>query len=250
MGRLEPQTLLGLLIGIGAILVGQAMEGGAVGTLLNGSAFVVVVGGTLGAVIVQTSPRQLIHAFSLLKWLVFPPETTLQGTLDRVLNWAFACRHNGLLALEKEAEVEDDEFARKGLTLLADGNSVKQLRDVLDMQLILEREHHLRSAKVFEAMGGYSPTVGIIGAVLGLIQAMAYLDSPSELGGGIASAFVATIYGVGFANLLYLPVANRLRQLVLRRVDHQEMIIEGLISVANGENPRNIELKLSAFLNN
>lgn len=248
MGRLKAQTLLGFLVALGAILLGQLLDGGAVHTLLNGAAFIVVFGGTLGAIIIQTAPSQLTHAVKLLRWLVLPPKEDLYFTLEKIQHWSFVIRHDGLLAIEREVDKETDPFIRKGLTLLADGTNIDQLRDILDMQQVLEREHYLRSARVYESMGGYSPTIGILGAVLGLIQAMTYLEDPQQLGAGIAAAFVATIYGVGFANLLYLPIANRLRQLVLRRADHQEMVIEGLCAVANGENPRNIELKLSAFL--
>jgi chemotaxis protein MotA len=156
-------------------------------------------------------------------------------------------RGSGFLALEDTALEIEDSFTQKGLNLLVDGIEVDKLQDTLALELTLYQQHNLRSANVFESMGGYSPTIGILGAVLGLIHAMSNLTEPALLGQGIATAFIATIYGVGFANLLYIPIANKIRSIVHQQTMYREMMCEGLLSIANGDNPTSIENKLSAF---
>jgi chemotaxis protein MotA len=165
-----------------------------------------------------------------------------------VVKWSALARKEGLLGLEDVMDKEVDAFSLKGLQLLVDGNEPEIIRDCLDVELISREHFDMQAAKVFEAMGGYSPTIGIIAAVLGLIHVMQNLSDPSMLGAGIATAFVATIYGVGFANLLFLPMANKLKAIAHALSQEREMIAEGIASIAEGENPRNIELKLSGFL--
>lgn len=237
----------GFFLAILAVAGGFVIEGGSLATLLHFPAFLIVFGGTLGAVMLQTPLNQFILGIKMLPWVIRPNAVPLQQTAERIVQWGTAARGNGFLALENDALAEQDAFLHRGLNLLVDGVEPKTLQDTLDAELTLERERYLRGARIFDAMGGYSPTIGIVGAVLGLIQAMTNISEPQLLGLGIATAFVATIYGVGFANLLFIPVGNKLKSLVHQRTLYHELIIEGLVSIAHGENPRNIERKLAAY---
>jgi chemotaxis protein MotA len=244
---MDKLSIAGLLIAIFAIYFGFIIDGGAISSLLELPAFIIVFGGTLGAVMLQSSQSQFLHAISLLKWLFVPPKYDIEQGIESIVLWAEKARESGFLSLEYIAEEENDFYVNKGLNLLVDGVEVDNLRVSLELDLDLYREHNLRSAHVFESMGGYSPTIGILGAVLGLIHAMSNLADPQLLGQGIATAFVATIYGVGFANLLYLPVANKIKTIVHEQTMYREMMTEGLIAIALAENPHAIENKLSAF---
>jgi chemotaxis protein MotA len=244
---MDKLSISGLLIAILAIYLGFMIDGGAIASLLQLPAFIIVFGGTLGAVMLQSSQSQFLHAISLMKWLFYPPQYDVEKGIESIVLWAEKARESGFLSLEHIAEEENDFFVNKGLNLLVDGAEVENLRVSLELDLDLYREHNLRSAHVFESMGGYSPTIGILGAVLGLIHAMSNLADPQLLGNGIATAFVATIYGVGFANLIYLPVANKIKTIVHQQTMYREMMTEGLIAIALAENPHAIENKLSAF---
>ena len=241
-------SLLGMLIGIAAVIGGNALEGGHLSGLANGPAAVIVLGGTFGAAMLQTPMYTFRHAFAILRWIVFPPVMDMRDNISKVINWSMTARKEGLLGLEAITEDEYDSFARKGLQLLVDGGEPESIRSILEVELISQEDRDLHASKVFEAMGGYSPTIGIIGAVMGLIHVMGNLADPSKLGAGIATAFVATIYGVGLANLLFLPVANKLKSTIKANSSQREMIIEGLIAIADGENPRTIEMKLEGYL--
>lgn len=240
-------SFLGLIIAFFAIYLGFTLDGGGISSLLELPAFIIVFGGTLGAVLLQSSQAQFAHAISLLKWIIFPPKYDIDKGISDIVAWSERARESGYLILEDEADEITDPFVNKGLHLLVDGVEVDNLRASLELDLDLYREHSLRSAHIFESMGGYSPTIGILGAVLGLIHAMSNLTAPELLGQGIATAFVATIYGVGFANLLYIPVANKIRAIVHEETLYREMFTEGLVAIANAENPHSIENKLSAF---
>lgn len=241
-------SILGLLIGFGAIVVGQYLEGGHLSTILNAVALLIVLGGTLGAVMLQTPMDTFLRSLKITVWIFKPPQQSAKLLLEKILDWNQIARREGLLRLEAKAAEETDVFTQKGLQLIADGAEPEVIRDILETDLDIMENKDLQAAKVYEAMGGYSPTIGIIGAVLGLIHVMGNLADPSSLGSGIAVAFVATIYGVGLANLLFLPIGSKLKTLVQRRTQLQMMLIDGLISVANGDNPRNIESRLQAYL--
>ncbi|MGJ8691908.1 MAG: flagellar motor protein [Thalassotalea sp.] len=248
---MDKLSVAGLVVAILAIYVGFSLDGGSISTLVKLPAFIIVFGGTLGAVMLQSSSQQFFHALSLLKWIFFPPKYDIEQGISSIVTWSERSREAGYLALEEFALDESDEFISKGLNYLVDGAEIDSFKEVLELDLDLYQEHNLRSANIFDAMGGYSPTIGILGAVLGLIHAMANLSDPELLGDGIATAFVATIYGVGFANLLYIPVANKIKAIVHQQTMYREMIAEGLVAVANSENPHAIENRLSAFrLNN
>jgi chemotaxis protein MotA len=241
-------SLIGVILAFVAIIGGNYLEGGHAAALLNGPAALIVLGGTLGAVFLQTPMSIFKRALTIFRWILFPPHLDLPGGINRVVSWSMAARKEGLLGLEPVADSEPDPFARKGLQLLVDGAEPESIRSILEVDLFTQEGRDLQAAKVFESMGGYAPTIGIIGAVMGLIHVMGNLADPSQLGGGIAVAFVATIYGVGFANLLLLPIGNKLKSLAIRQSRYREMLLEGILSIAEGENPRSIELKLQGFM--
>ncbi|HDZ16069.1 hypothetical protein LCGC14_0770770 [marine sediment metagenome] len=241
-------SIIGLIIGFGAILGGQYLEGGHIDTILNAVALLIVMGGTLGAVMLQTPLNTFIRAMRMSLWIFIPPKLSAADNLEKILEWNQVARREGLIRLESMALGEEDLFAQKGLQLIADGTDPELLREVLENDIDIQEIDDIQAAKVFEAMGGYSPTIGIIGAVMGLIHVMGNLADPGSLGSGIAVAFVATIYGVGLANLLFLPIGNKLKAIITRRSKIQMMQVEGLIAVADGDNPRNIESRLQAYL--
>ncbi|MCK5091071.1 MAG: flagellar motor protein, partial [Gammaproteobacteria bacterium] len=181
-------------------------------------------------------------------WIFFPPKLVPSEAIEKIVNWSNIARKEGLLGLEAVSESESDLFARKGLQLLVDGSEPEAIRGIMEVEVDTKEHSDTQAAKVWEGMGGYCPTVGIIGAVMGLIHVMNNLADPSALGGGIAVAFVATIYGVGLANLLFLPMAGKLKEIIHHQSKFKEMIIEGVIAIAEGENPRNIETKLQGYL--
>ncbi|WP_144822237.1 flagellar motor protein [Marinobacter piscensis] len=241
-------SLLGIILAFAAIVGGNLLEGGALGSLFNGPAALIVIGGTLAATILQTSWPVLKRAAAQARWVFVPPYINVQDGIDKIVDWSLLARKEGLLGLERLSDNEPEPFARKGLQLLVDGAEKETIRSIMEVDLDCREQRNLDSARVFEAMGGYSPTIGIIGAVMGLIQVMTNLEDPDSLGTGIATAFVATIYGVALANLLFFPVASKLRGLVKERSMYEEMIIEGLVAIAEGENPKSTELRLQGFL--
>ena len=241
-------SLIGLIVGFGAIIGGQALEGGHLSSLVNGPALLIVMGGTFGAVMLQSPFKVFMTSLKMVVQVMFPPKLRGDQAIANIMEWSNIARKEGLLGLEDIAENETDPFAQKGLQLLVDGSEPEVIRRVMEVELEAKEHHGMHAAKVFESMGGYSPTIGIIGAVMGLIHVMQNLADPSKLGSGIATAFVATIYGVGMANLLFLPMANKLKAQIHAQTQLHEMIIEGVISIAEGENPRNIETKLQGFV--
>lgn len=246
--RIDLLTILGLVIGLSAILLGQQLEGGEISTLVNGPAALIVIGGTLGAVMLQSPMMIFIRAIKMLWWTIITPHFDSEAAIRKIISWSNIARREGLLGLENLEDTEKDPFAKKGLQLLIDGSEPEAIRSIMEVEIHTRENFDIQAARVFESMGGYSPTIGIIGAVLGLIQVMGNLSDPSKLGGGIAVAFVATIYGVALANLVLLPIANKLKSIVISDAHFNEMIVEGLVSIAEGENPRNIETKLLGFL--
>ncbi|WAR45296.1 flagellar motor protein [Methylomonas rapida] len=241
-------SIIGVLVGFSSIIGGNLMAGGEFDSLVNLHAFVIVVGGTLGATLLQFPLKVFWRGLTIFVWIFVPEKLLLQKQIDKIVRWSTIARKEGLLGLETIIDGEKDGFAKKGLQLLVDGNEPEVIRDCMEVELATKEHLDMQAARVFDAMGGYSPTIGIIGAVIGLIHVMQNLAKPELLGAGIATAFVATIYGVGLANLFFIPVANKLKAHIFRASQAKEMIIEGISSIAEGENPRNIELKLSGFL--
>lgn len=240
-------SIFGFLLALIAILGGQYIEGGSVAALIDGPAALIVFGGTIGAVMLQSSTSSFMLAMKRSLWVFKPPKSSLLPGLRKIINWSIIARKEGLLGLEEAADTESDPFARKALNLLVDGGEPEIIRASLTVDFHTRENEHLMAAKVFEAMGGYAPTIGIVGAVMGLIQVMSNLSDPAKLGPGIATAFVATIYGVVSANLLFLPIANKLKTIILRHSHYEEMMIEGIVAIAEGENPRIIESKLTGY---
>lgn len=244
---MDPISIVGIVVGLTAIIGGQVLEGGHVNALVQPTAFLIVEGGTLGAVLVQSPGRVIRKALGLVKWAFFPPQVDPKGLIQQVIHWSQLARKEGLLALENQTQSVKDPFLRKGLQLLVDGAEPERLREVMEVEIATYEEEHKMAAKVWESAGGYSPTIGIIGAVLGLIHVMENLSDPSKLGAGIAVAFVATIYGLVTANLICLPLSKKLLIHTGRLVTQREMFLDGLLGIANGDNPRIIESRLQGY---
>jgi chemotaxis protein MotA len=208
---------------------------------------VIVVLGTLAASLVQTPLPTFLRAWKIVAWVFMPPKSDPKAVIDKIVEWSNTARKQGLLGLESAVEVEKDSFLRKGLQSLVDGGEPESIRSGMEIELEAMEHFDNQAAKVFEAMGVYSPTLGIIGAVMGLMAVMSNLSDPSKLGHGIAAAFIATIYGIAFANLLFLPMSNKLKSIIHGQTQMRTMVIEGLIAIAQGENPRNIESKLQGY---
>lgn len=245
---MDKLSLLGLALGLGAIIGGQYLEGGHIGSLLQPTALLIVGGGTLGAVLLQTPASAFMRGLKMARWVWLPPVIEQKKLIDQIVYWSHLSRKEGLLALENQIPAVKDEFLRKGLQLLVDGADPERLRDVLDVEISAFEEEWRSAAKIWESAGGYSPTIGILGAVMGLIHVMENLSDPTRLGAGIAVAFVATIYGVGLANLVYLPISGKLRHYIARMVAVREMLVDGLTGIAVGDNPRIIESRLRGYL--
>jgi chemotaxis protein MotA len=241
-------SLIGIILAFVAIIGGNFLEGGSITALLNAPAALIVIGGTLAAALLQTPMSAFARALVIFRWIIFPPRIDLAGGIDNVVTWSLIARKDGLLGLEAVADTELDAYARKGLQLLVDGAEPEAIRSILEVDFITQESRDIQAAKVYECMGGYAPTIGIIGAVMGLIHVMGNLANPSQLGSGIAVAFIATIYGVASANLVLLPTANKLKAIAHRQARYREMLLEGILSIAEGENPRSIELKLQGFM--
>lgn len=241
-------SIVGLVIAFVAILTGSVLEGGHLSHLFQLTAFIIVVGGTVGAVLVQTTLPTFWRSLVIVRWVFVAPQIDLHASIEKIVNWSQLSRREGLLALENISEGEDDLFARKGLQMLVDGNEPDTIRDIMETEIYTVERNDMQAAKVFESMGGYSPTIGILGAVLGLIHVMNNLADPEKLGSGIATAFVATIYGVGLANLILLPMAGKLKALVKQQSIQYEMILEGIVSISEGENPRSLQAKLQSYI--
>lgn len=241
-------TVIGVILAGIALILGSILKGSAPVALLNTGAAVVVFGGTIGAICVQTRGDLIKRAFQMFAWLFFPPSFDHAGLIRKIVDWSDIARRQGLLSLESSVETEHDVFARKGLQLLVDGGEPDAIRRTLEVELDAKEEFDKKAAAVYESAGIYSPTLGIVGAVLGLMSVMQHMSDPSSLGEGIAAAFVSTIYGIALANLFLLPMANKLKNAVQAESELREITIEGIISIAQGDNPRNIESKLQGYL--
>ena len=239
---------LGLVVSIGAILVGQLLEGGHVGSITQFTAFLIVMGGTFGAVMVNYPLKTFLLAFKLAIGSIFSSKIDYDGFINQLENFAQTARKEGILALEPKLKDVKDPFLRRGLQYVVDGTEPEILQSILSIEMAYQEEREILAAKIFESAGGFSPTVGILGAVLGLIHVMENLADPSKLGSGIATAFVATVYGVGSANLLFLPLSGNLKIKIRAKSVLKELVIEGLIAIATGENPRLMREKLEGFL--
>jgi chemotaxis protein MotA len=241
-------SLIGTILGFVVIILGTVLKGSTVGALWNPAAFVIVFFGTLAALLVQNQGKVLKHALKMMSMVYKPPRHQPGDLISRIVGWSEISRRQGLLGLEPQIEAESDSFISKGLQLLVDGGEPEAIRSVLEVDLETREAVDLAGAKVYENAGIYSPTLGIIGAVMGLMAVMQNLADPSKLGHGIAAAFVATIYGVALANMFMLPMSARLKSLISKQSKMREILIEGLVSIAQGDNPRQIEARLQGYL--
>lgn len=240
-------SLAGLVVAFGGILGGLLIEGGKLKDVAQFTAAIIVLGGTAGAVMVSTPLHTLIGGLKRLKGVFFDPKVELDGMIEQVIGFATKARKNGLVSLEQEALEIEDPFLNKALTLAVDGTDLQEIRKMLELEIGLEEQHAEAEAKVFECAGGYAPTVGIIGAVMGLIQVMKNLANIDEVGHGIAVAFVATVYGVGLANLFLLPAANKIKARIHGEILRKELILEGVTGIVEGMNPKLIRSKLESY---
>jgi chemotaxis protein MotA len=241
-------SFAGVLLSMVAVIGGNLLEGGHTGSLVQLTAFLIVFGGTLGATLVQTPKKTFLHGLKRFRWVFLPPTIERNLSMKKINNWSKISRKDGLLGLQNVADKERDKFIKKCLLLLVDGSEPEEIRKILEIEIDSNTTNELNAARVYEAMGGYSPTIGIIGAVMGLIHVMNNLADPSVLGPGIAVAFVATIYGVGLANFFFLPMSNKLKTIANDLALYQEMILDGVVAIAEGENPRAIASKLEGYL--
>lgn len=245
--RPDLATIGGLGLAVGGILGGLLLEGGKLADIAQHTAALIVLGGTIGAVMVTTPAHALIGAAKKISLVFFDRSQPASALIDEIIGYATKARKNGLVSLEDEAANIPDPFLRKSLNLAVDGTDLQEIRKMMELDIGLE-EHSLEAeTKVYEAAGGYAPTIGIIGAVLGLIQVMKHLENIEEVGKGIAVAFVATVYGVGSANIFFLPAANKLKARAHRMLQMRELVLEGVIGIVEGLNPKLLRIKLEAY---
>lgn len=245
---MDKSTVGGILLAMGGIIAGLLLEGGNLGQILQPTAAMIVLGGTLGAVLIQFPLSVVILSAKDLSKVFFEKNNDAKDLIEQLIGFANKARKNGIVSLDAETETIKEPFLRKALMLAVDGTEPEQLRKMMEMELDNQSEEEEKVPQVFESAGGFSPTIGIIGAVMGLIQVMQHMDKIEEVGRGIAVAFVATIYGVGAANIFFLPAAGKLKIRVRRDQILREMTLEGIISILEGMNPRMLEMKLMGFL--
>lgn len=241
-------SLAGVVVGFLGVLAGQWLEGGRLLALLQVTAFVIVFGGTLGAVMVQTPMYIFLLSLRMIRWVFVPPVMRPEELLKSLVDWSQMARREGLLSLESGIGRQQDPLVRKGLQMLVDGYSADRIGESFHVDIQTYERMRWAAARVWEGAAGYSPTIGMLGAVLGLVHVMEKLGDPSQLGAGIAVAFISTIYGVGFANLFFLPVSNKLKILIQQQMAYYEMLVDGLQMIANGENPHFVKGKLQGYL--
>ena len=245
---MDKSSLSGIALALGGILAGLLLEGGNLRQILQPTAAMIVFGGTIGAVMLQFPLPVVRHAVRRLGSVFANSSMDPQETIRRLVQYAQKARREGIVSLDAELPQIQNPFLKKSLMLAVDGTEPQELRSIMELELNNQAEYEEQVPQVFESAGGFAPTIGIIGAVLGLIQVMQHLDKIDEVGKGIAVAFVATIYGVGSANLLYLPVAGKMKIRIREEQILREMTLEGVVSILEGMNPRILETKLLGFL--
>jgi chemotaxis protein MotA len=245
---MDKSTITGILIAAVGIVLGLLMEGGNLTQILQPTAAMIVFGGTIGAVMIQFPLSVVIDAAKRFIHVLVEPKITAELKIKEMVGYANKARQEGIVSLDNQLEAINDPFLKKALMLAVDGTEPQELRNIMDVELDCKAEREEQVPKLFESAGGFSPTIGIIGAVLGLIQVMQHLDKIDEVGRGIAVAFVATIYGVAAANLLFLPAAGKLKLRIREEQIQRELALEGVISILEGMNPRMLESKLHGFL--
>jgi len=245
---MDVASVAGLALAVLAILGGQALEGGSVKSLIQPTAAIIVLGGTFGACFMQFPLAVALSGFKALIKVFQEPKINNKVVIQEIIRLANKARKEGVISLESDAQKIADPFLKKALTMAMDGVEPKVLRETMELEIANLEEEAEQPIKFWQAAGGYSPTIGIIGAVLGLIHVMENLSDPAKLGSGIAVAFVATIYGVGLANLVFLPIANKLKALIQHEMMRREMLLNAWVSIASGDHPRIVEERLLAYL--
>jgi chemotaxis protein MotA len=245
---MDSLSIFGIALALAAIAGGQWVEGGVLASLLQGAAFLIVVGGTLGAVMLQNPMPVFVQGLKMGRWIFASPLIDSQSVIAQISEWADAARREGVLALENRLPQCRDAFIRNGLQMLVDGFEPVKIREAMETEIAAYEMRQRTAARIWESAGGYAPTIGILGAVLGLIHVMENLSDPTKLGSGIAVAFVATIYGVASANMIFLPIAGKLKTLIQTQMTQRELVLDGLVGIANGENPKLIETRLQGYL--
>jgi chemotaxis protein MotA len=240
-------TIAGIVAAIGCILAGQLLEGGHVSSIVQGTAALIVFGGTIGAVLVSFPLKDVKRGLKLGAMVLREKKSDVEEIVKQIVDLAGVARRDGVLALEQRLPALKDDFLRRAVGFIVDGVDAAVTRDALETEIVHHFEQDTVGAKIFESAGGYAPTIGILGAVLGLIHVMENLNDPSKLGGGIATAFVATVYGVGSANILFLPFANKIKRKLGLEKERRILIAEGVLSIQAGLNPRVLEEKIRAY---
>ena len=245
---MDKSSIVGVFLAVAGIIAGLFIEGGNLGQILQPTAALIVFGGTMGAVLLQFPLSTVFGAFRSLGNVFTAPKAHNDELIRQLVSFANKARRNGVVSLDSDLKTIEDPFLRQSLMLAVDGTEPSELRSIMRVSLDSTAESEERLPAVFESAGGFSPTIGILGAVLGLIQVMQHLDNIQEVGRGIAVAFVATIYGVGIANLFFLPFAGKMRSRIREEHLRREMMLEGVVSILEGINPRMLEVKLSGYL--
>jgi chemotaxis protein MotA len=244
---MDKSTFLGVVVALGGIFLGLVLEGGKIAQIVQPTAAIIVFGGTFGAVMIQFPLRVIIAAGRRLGQVFMDRAQDPNILIQEMVGYAQKARKEGIISLDAELANITDPFLKKSLMLAVDGTEPQEIRNIMTLELDNQSEHEEHLPRVFESAGGFAPTIGIIGAVLGLIQVMQHLDDISEVGRGIAVAFVATIYGVGSANLFLLPASGKIKIRIRQEQIRREMMLEGVISILEGMNPRMLETKLQSF---
>ena len=241
-------SVLGLVVVSIAILGGWLVGGGTFDMFFNGPTIVILFGGIFGAAMIQSQISIFVYALKMMLWVIFPPRLGAQQNIKKIIQWSNIARKEGLLGLENIAESEEDLFARKGLQLLVDGNDPEVIQRVMQVEINSKHQYNLEATRIVESMGRYSFIVGVVAAVIGLTQITAEISNPQVLARGIETSLVALVYGFGLAQFIFIPFAKKLNYLVDAQTRLQSMVLEGVLSIAEGENPRNIETKLQGFV--
>ncbi|MEE9331360.1 MAG: flagellar motor protein [Methylophilaceae bacterium] len=241
-------SLAGIALALTGILSGQALEGGEIDSLLQPAAFFIVFSGTVGAVLLQTKPKAFILGLAMSKLIIKPPVDDRAALARRTSAWSIAVRKDGIFGLERFLQYETEPFIKKGLQMIVDGTDPDKIREVCAIDMHFYEVQQRSAAKIWDAAGGYAPTIGILGAVIGLIHVMENLSDPDLLGSGIAVAFVATIYGVALANIIFLPIANKLKAHIQHEMMRREMLLNAWVSIVKGDNSKLVEDRLEAYL--
>ncbi|HVJ47581.1 flagellar motor protein [Desulfitobacterium sp.] len=247
---MDLSTTLGMIIGIGFLVAGFLTEGGSLGSLFQLSAAMIVFGGTIGAVITSFPLAELKKVPQWFKIAFTDKSFGITEAYETLIRFAEKARREGLLSLEQELESVDDRFTKQGMQLVIDGTDPEITREILESNITVMEKRHKSGISVFEAAGGYAPTMGIIGTVMGLVQVLGNMSDPTSLSSSIASAFLATLYGIGSANLVWLPIATKLKQKNKIEVSAMEMVLDGILSIQAGENPSILKEKLKTHMGN